>query len=155
MKTRNVMMLAACLSIAAAALAEAPAGRKTAGKPIPIPAKDLEWTDLDPEGAPGVKVADLWGGHAKGGPFGAMLKFPAGFAAPLHTHTHDIRIVVVSGTYLQTPDGQTEMRLGPGSYLMQPGGNYRHRSGCDAASECLIFFESAGKFDLKLVEGAK
>ena len=43
------------------------------------------------------------------------------------------------------------MRLGPGSYMMQPGGNYRHTTSCDKASDCLFFVESNGAFDLKPV----
>ena len=34
---------------------------------------------------------------------------------------------------------------------MQPGGNYRHTTSCDKASECLFFVESKGKFDLIVV----
>ena len=119
-----------------------------------MPADDVKWTDLDPKGAPGVKIADLWGDHAKGA-FGALIKFPAGFAAPLHTHTNDFKIVIVSGTFIQAPEGKPEFRLGPGSYLMQPGGNYKHTSACDKASECLFLVQSTGKFDLKPVETAK
>ena len=33
----------------------------TARQPIFMPAAGLKWIDLDPKGAPGVKVADLWG----------------------------------------------------------------------------------------------
>jgi hypothetical protein len=40
-------------------------------------------------------------------------------------------------------------RLGPGSYMMQPGGNYKHTTSCDKASECIFFVESGGAFDLK------
>jgi hypothetical protein len=58
---------------------------------------------------------------------------PAGFAAPLHTHTHDMKVVIVSGTYIQAPERKPEFRLGPGSYFMQPGGNYRHTTTCDKA----------------------
>jgi anti-sigma factor ChrR (cupin superfamily) len=123
-------------------------------QPVFTPAAALKWTDLDPSGAPGVKVADLWGDHTKG-PFGAYFKLPAGFAAPLHTHTHDMRVVFLSGTYVQAPEGKPEVRLGPGSYMMQPGGNYRHTTSCDKASECLFFVESEGPFDLKLVEAGK
>ena len=39
--------------------------------------------------------------------------------------------------------------------MMQPGGNYRHTTSCDKASECLFFVESSGKFDLKPVEAGK
>lgn len=121
-------------------------------KPIPIPAADLTWTDLDPTGAPGVKIAKLWGNPATGG-FGAFFRLPTGFAAPLHTHTHPMKVVIVSGTYIQGPDGAPEFRLGPGSYLMQPGGDYRHTTSCDRPSDCVFFVESEGAFDLHVVPG--
>jgi hypothetical protein len=115
-----------------------------------MPAGEMKWTDLDPVGAPGVKVVDLWGSHASGA-FGALFKLPAGFAAPLHTHTHDMKVVIVSGTYLQVPQGKAEFRLGPGSYFLQPGGSYRHTTTCDKATDCVFFVESKGPFDLKPV----
>ena len=130
------------------------APRAGASQPIFTPAADIKWTDLDPKGAPGVKVADLWGDHTKGA-FGAYLKLPAGFAVPLHTHSSVMKVVFLSGTYIQAPEGKPEVRLGPGSYMMQPGGNYRHTTSCDKAADCVLFVEGSGKFDLKLVEDAK
>jgi len=161
MKPRNVLAFSIALVLAAPVLAQ-PSGEPKAnqapkagpGQPIFMPAGDLKWTDLDPKGAPGVKIADLWGNHAKGA-FGAFLKLPAGFTTPLHTHTHAMKVVFLTGTYIQAPEGKAEVRLGPGSYMMQPGGNYRHTTSCDKASECLIFVESSGKFDLKPVEAGK
>jgi hypothetical protein len=116
-------------------------------KPIPKSAADLQWVDLDPAGAPGAKIAKLWGDPAKGG-FGAFFMLPAGFAVPLHTHTHPMKVVIVSGTYIQAPGGAPEFRLGPSSYLMQPGGDYRHTTSCAMASPCVFFVESEGAFDL-------
>ena len=124
---------------------------KDANAPVFMPAADLKWQD-DPN-APGVKFADVWGNHTKTG-YGAFIKFPAGFTAPLHTHSHAAKIVVISGTFIQIPEGKPEVRLGPGSYLMQPGKTYKHVTGCDKASECLIFSESTGAFDLIPVQGA-
>ena len=66
-----------------------------------------------------------------------------------------MRIVIVSGTLIHGPDGKPEVRLGPGSYLMQPGGTYRHTTTCDKASECVFFAESSGKFDIKMVDEGK
>lgn len=125
-----------------------------AATPVFIPASDLKWTDLDPTGAPGVKVVDLWGDHQKGA-FGALLKLPAGFKVPLHTHTYAMKVVFLSGTYIQAPEGKPEVRLEPGSYMMQPGGNYRHITSCDAASDCVFFVESEGPFDLKPADVTK
>jgi anti-sigma factor ChrR (cupin superfamily) len=156
MKAGNVLVFVSSFALAMAVLAQAAKTVEGTGgtAPLPMPAADLKWTDLDPTGAPGVKVADLWGDHQKGA-FGALFRLPAGFAVPLHTHTHDMKLVIVSGTYIQGPEGKPEFRLGPGSYLMQPGGNYRHTTSCDQASECLFFVESNGAFDLQPVVAAK
>lgn len=148
-RTTYVAALALFLALDAAVIAQgaenpAPADPKA---PISIPSAELNWTDLDPVGAPGVKIALLWGDFRSGG-FGAFFKLPAGFAAPLHTHTHDMKLIIVSGTYIQGPDGAPDFRLGPGSYLMQPGGNYRHTTSCDQAADCIFFVESGGAFDL-------
>lgn len=128
--------------------------KPAASQPVFMAAADLKWMDLDPKGAPGVKFANLWGDATKGA-FGAYFKLPAGFAAPLHTHTYAMKVIFVSGTYIQAPEGKPEVRLGPGSYMMQPGGNYRHTTSCDKSADCVFFVESSGKFDLKPVEAAK
>jgi anti-sigma factor ChrR (cupin superfamily) len=148
MRQKHVVVFSISLMLAASVLAQ------QSGQPVFMSSADLKWTDLDPKGAPGVKIADLWGDHAKGA-YGALLKLPAGFAVPLHTHTHAMKVVFLSGTYIQAPEGKSAVRLGPGSYMMQPGGNYRHTTTCDKASECLFFVESDGPFDLKVVEAAK
>ena len=159
MRAKSIVGLAVS-SLLAAALQAQDAGQSkvnmvmTAETPSFTQSSDMKWADLDPKGAPGIKIADVWGDHTKSG-YGAFLKFPAGFLAPLHTHTDAIKIVVISGTYTQAPEGKAEMRMGPGSYVFQPGGSYKHTTGCDKASECLIFIESTGPFDLKMVAGAK
>jgi len=161
MRPRNILVFGVSFVLARAVLAQGSGEAKAKSAPkaaasrlVVMPAADLKWTDLDPQGAPGVKVTDLWGDHAKGA-FGALFKLPAGFAAPLHTHTHDMKVVIVSGTYIQAPDGKPEFRLGPGSFFMQPGGNYQHTTTCDKASDCVFLVESGGKFDLKPVLAAK
>jgi anti-sigma factor ChrR (cupin superfamily) len=161
MRIRNVLAFALSFVVAVAVLAQASGEKKAKSAPkagasgaVIVPAADLKWMDLDPTGAPGVKAADVWGDHTKGA-FGGFTKFPPGFAAPLHTHSHAMKIAVISGTFIHGPEGKPEVRLGPGSYLMQPGGNYRHTTACDKASECLFFIQSDGKFDLKPVEAAK
>jgi anti-sigma factor ChrR (cupin superfamily) len=151
-RTVNICVLISSLIAAGSVLAADVEGtdQLKSTTPVALPAPDLKWIDLDPTGAPGVKVADVWGDHRTGS-FGAIFRLPAGFSAPLHTHTHDMKLVIVSGTYIQGPDGKPEFRLGPGSYLMQPGGDYRHTTRCDQASECVFFVESDGAFDLRPV----
>ena len=159
MRRKHVLAFCVSFLLAVAVLAQAgeakakAATKKAAATAVIWPAADLKWADLA-GGPPGIKIVDLWGDHTKGA-YGALTKFPAGFAAPLHTHTSTMNIVVVSGTFIHTPEGKPEVRLGPGSYLKQLGGHYRHMTACDKASECIIFSESAGKFDIKMVEESK
>lgn len=148
MKTR-ILAVGVSFLVAVAILAQTGDTKKAAI----MPAADLKWVDLA-GGPPGVKIADLWGDHTTGA-HGSIHKFPAGFSAPLHTHTSDMRIVVISGTFIHTPEGKPAVRLGPGSYLMQPGGTYRHMSGCAAGAECVFFGESDGKFDLIMADAVK
>jgi hypothetical protein len=66
-----------------------------------------------------------------------------------------MKVVILSGTYIQVPDGKPEFRLGPGSYFLQPGGNYRHTTTCDKAADCVFLVDSKGSFDLKPVAAGK
>lgn len=149
MRTWQALGMAA--SLVGAVVSGAHGTENTAAVPDPRPSAEVEWSDLDPTGAPGVQIAPLWGDHREGA-FGALFKLPAGFAAPLHEHSHDMKLVIVSGTYLQAPAGEAEFRLDAGSYLLQPGGGYRHTTRCDPAADCIFFVESDGAFDLHVVE---
>jgi hypothetical protein len=154
MRKKLLLSVAACFFLVSCAQEASDSGPPWGDTPMPKPAGDLQWVDLDPKAAPGAKIAKLWGDPAKGG-FGAFFKLPAGFAVPLHTHSHPMKVVIVSGTYIQAPDGAPAFRLGPASYLMQPGGNYRHTTSCDKSSECVFFVESEGAFDLHVAENAR
>jgi Domain of unknown function (DUF4437) len=148
MKVRILAVMVSFL-MAVAVLAQTGDSKKA----VIWPAADLKWTDVV-GGPPGVKIVNLWGDYTTG-PYGALMKFPAGFSAPLHTHTPDMRAVIVSGTFIHTPEGKPEVKLGPGSYLMQPGGSYRHMTACGAGSECVFFVEGDEKFDLLMVDAVK
>ena len=146
---KRILAVIGSFLVAGAALAQ-----NAGAKPAVIwPAADLKWMDIT-DGPPGSKIVDLWGDHTKGA-YGALIKFQPGFTAPLHTHTSDMRIVVVSGTFIHTPEGKPAVKLGPGSYLMQPGKSYRHTTACDKTSECVFFAESNGKFDIVMADAAK
>ena len=151
MRARYLLTLMMTFTLPVTTVAQNPSS--AASRLIVMPAGDLKWADLDP-GIPGSKMVDLWGNHTSGA-FGAFIRLPAGFSAPLHTHTHDMKVVILSGTYIQAPEGKPEFRLGPGSYFMQPGGDYRHTTRCDQAADCVFFVESQGAFDLHLAEPDK
>lgn len=155
MRSRHVLAFAVCFAIAAAVLGQGSGEAKPAAKKasksggsaakIMLPA-DQKWMEIDPT-TPGSKIVDLWGDHTKGA-FGALIKFQPGFSVPLHTHTSPMKLIVLQGTVIHGPEGKPEVRLVPGSFLLQPGATYKHTTACDKASECEIFVEATGKFDL-------
>ena len=55
-----------------------------------------------------------------------------------------MKVVIVSGTYIQEPEGTLSVPTPPGIYAMQLGGTYRHTTSCDTTSDCVIFVESDG-----------
>lgn len=121
--------------------------QKTDKEAVLWAAEDLKWEPLSP-GAPGVMSVMLWSDKTTGA-YGGLTKFPAGFKAPLHYHTHATKIVVIKGAY--TYNGK---KYGPGSYVSVPGG-MKHESGGIAESESIFFIEQAGKFDMVPVDGSK
>lgn len=112
-------------------------------KDVIMPAASIQWED----GPEGTKVAKLWGDMTKGGPFGVLVKFNPGVTHALHKHTHDLKIVVLAGSYWHTPEGGTQALLGPGSYLLAVGGQ-NHTSGCTAEAACEFLMTGDDKFDL-------
>lgn len=116
-----------------------------------LAAADYKWAEMPNTG--GVQVVPIKGDMARGA-HEAMVTFPASAVHALHTHTAEIKIVVVSGTFTYGPEGGPEKQYGPGSYIAIPG-NLRHTSGCTSAAPCVIYHAANGKFDLKAVPEKK
>jgi quercetin dioxygenase-like cupin family protein len=100
--------------------------------------------------APGASGSVVWG-DMDNGPHGTFTKFVPGASFPLHTHTSDMRIVVLKGAYVYKPENGPEVRVSAGHYLFIPGGD-RHVSGGDAKEGALFYSTSDGKFDLNPVK---
>lgn len=98
-----------------------------------------------PGPAGGVAQQVLRGDPDKG-PHATFTKFDPGYDAGMHTHTNDVSIVVIKGAYLYKDDAG-EKRVGPGEYLLVPGG-HKHWSGGDKTEGALFYQEGSGKFDL-------
>ena len=93
----------------------------------------------------GVSSAVIYGDPDKG-PHATFTKFKPGYDAGTHYHTNDVRIVVIKGAYLYK-DEDGEKRVGPGDYLMVPGG-HKHWSGGDKTEGALFYQDGSDKFDL-------
>ena len=151
MGRRAYLITPALVGLLVFGLADAAAQKSMSRPPTIWQYADLNWTELPKSG--GVMRAVLWGDPGRGA-YGALYKFPSGLTHPEHWHTNAMRIVVVSGTLLYTPNGGTEHRLGPGSYLAY-GPRDIHVSGPGDNAECVFFMEQPGKFDMVPVEMPK
>lgn len=113
--------------------------------PMMISFSELKWKAL-PE-RPGMQFALLSGDPATGA-YTQMRKVPAGTDNVLHSHSSEIKNVVISGVWYTGTDVATAKDFGPGSVVLMPG-NWVHVSGCRAGSDCVLYQEGKGKFDFK------
>lgn len=102
-------------------------------------------------GVDGVMTAVVWGDPATG-PHKAFHKFTPGFTAPLHTHSSNNEIVVISGTMAMIGEDGVEMQFPAGSFYTQSN-TVRHVTRCMEGAPCLVYLEADAKWDIKPVEG--
>lgn len=125
--------------------------RTTPADAITVPLDRQRWYPLDPSNPGGVQMATLWG-DPMAGPFGALLKVPAGFESPMHRHSNDERVVVVRGTSIHWTEGEsreTAQQVTAGDFLIMPSG-VNHVSAATEDEDCLEFITMDGKFDFTL-----
>jgi uncharacterized protein YndB with AHSA1/START domain/quercetin dioxygenase-like cupin family protein len=101
--------------------------------------EEMSWARVEP----GVSMAMLWG-DLDTGPYGSLMRFDSGAAIPLHTHTADMKVVIVSGVLAYSVTGHPDRRLGPGSYGQVPAG-VAHTYRCDATTGCVFLMQQPDK----------
>jgi quercetin dioxygenase-like cupin family protein len=145
MKRLFVMMVAVSLATAAPAdeAARPIAVGKEGGMPLMVSYTELKWTEL-PE-RKGMQFAVL-SGDPKKGAYTQMRKVPAGTDNPLHTHSSEIKNVIISGVWYTGANSASVRDFGTGSIIVMPA-NWVHVSGCRAGSDCVFYQEGKGKFD--------
>ena len=115
---------------------------KGQGKAVTTPQASLEWRDT---GIPGVSAAAVQGDMAKG-PSHFYLKYAAGLVTPVHHHSPDHYVTVVSGNLVLILDG-TEHRLSPGSYFAFTG-KAKHAARVEGNEACVMFVDARGPWDV-------
>jgi quercetin dioxygenase-like cupin family protein len=145
----NLLVMLAAVSLSPAALAAEAArpasAAKEGGTPLMVSFSDLKWTEL-PE-RKGMKFALLTGDPKKGA-YTQMRKVPAGTDNPLHSHSSELKNVIISGVWYTGANTASARDFGPGSVVVMPA-NWVHVSGCRPGSECLFYQEGKGKFDFQ------
>ena len=129
--------------LAGAFLAGVAVGKDAPAKAKFIAAEEVKWDDVG-----GPKLGTLTGDYKKG-PYVGLLKLPAGFTSPLHTHSGTYEAVEISGTsshWLKGEDGTKAKKMTPGSYWTITG-KADHVSSCAPGADCVIFVWQKTKFD--------
>ena len=151
----KTLAFTALAALAAGSLTAQPATAKkpaaaSAAKATLVAVEELKWVDVPNTPA---KMATVKGDSAKGA-HASFVKLPGGFSAPLHSHTADHHVAVVSGTLEMTPEGGTAKKLGPGSWFEYTG-KMKHVTTCDAGADCVLFVVAKGAWDLVPAEAPK
>jgi len=142
MKKLAMTTLGASL-LAGAFLAGVAVGKDAPAKAKFIAAEEVKWDDVG-----GPKLGTLTGDYKKG-PYVGLLKLPAGFTSPLHTHTGTYEAVEISGTsshWLKGEDGTKAKKMTPGSYWTITG-KAEHTSSCAPGVDCVFVVWQKAKFD--------
>ena len=113
--------------------------------PLMVSFADLKWVEL-PE-RKGMQFA-LLSGDPKIGAYTQIRKVPAGTDNPLHSHSSEIKNVIISGVWYTGVEAASAKDFGPGSVIIMPA-DWVHVSGCRAGSDCVFYQEGKGKFDFK------
>jgi quercetin dioxygenase-like cupin family protein len=143
---QKLVVVAVSTSIVAGAafLAGVAVGKAPPPQPRFVAAEEVKWDDMN-----GVKLGQLSGDYKKG-PYGALVKLPAGYTSPLHSHTGAYEAVQISGTsshWMRGEDGTKAKKMTPGSYWSIPA-KTEHVSSCAAGTDCVLYFWQKTKFDL-------
>ena len=146
----KIILVVLALALSSVAGADKPAAQP-GGTPMMVSLGDLKWTEL-PE-RPGMQFSVL-SGDPKMGEYTQIRKVPGGTDNPPHSHSSELKNVVISGVWYTGIDAASAKDFGPGSVVMMPA-KWVHVSGCRPGAECVFYQEGKGKFDFVAAASAK
>ena len=146
----KVFFVAAAMVCLGVTLLAHSASQKQEGRtPFMVSFTDLKWVELPQR--KGMQFAIL-SGDPKSGPYTQIRKVLAGTDNELHSHSSEIKNVIISGVWYTGSDAASARDFGPGSVIVMPS-EWVHVSGCRAGADCVLYQEGKGKFDFKLTAG--
>jgi len=134
MKTATIVAILGC-SITLASAGPAP-------KLVGLPSGELTWEPFFPGGPDEAFVIGTK--ESKKGPTAFFIRFKAGFDSGWHTHESAYTGIILSGTIIETSKGQDAMKLGAGSYYLQP--TVVHKTQCAPGADCVAYIYEDGAF---------
>jgi len=94
------------------------AAAKASDTPLMVSFADLKWTELAERN--GMQFSVL-SGDPKTGEYTQMRKIPAGTDNPLHSHSNELKNVIISGVWYTGVNAASAKDFGPGSVVVMPG----------------------------------
>jgi glyoxylate utilization-related uncharacterized protein len=134
-----IVIIAAALFSAAAVVAG------EAAKSVVMAKADLKWKAM----GNGISAAPVSGDMEKG-PSRFFLKYPVGLVTPLHHHTANHHVTVISGSITLTVGGK-EHRLGPGAYFMLAD-RASHIAKVEGNEEAVFFIQAEAPWDVVMAK---
>lgn len=122
---------------------------RIAGKTL-LAANEMKWIPMP--GLEGAMEVPLFGDPTKEA-HRILYKWAAGTKAPMHSHTHGDRGMIVSGTLSLAVEGAPKKLLPPGSYFSLAAG-VKHATEVEGDQPCIFYVEREGPFDAVMVEAA-
>jgi hypothetical protein len=108
----------------------------------------VEWQPLKLEGLPpGIEIAALRGDLAKGGGK-ILLRVPANYTVPNHSHTSDELYVRLKGAFTYISADGKEAEIDSPAYISLPG-NTPHALKCHS-EPCVFYVRYSRPFDLQI-----
>ncbi|HEY8995042.1 MAG TPA: cupin domain-containing protein [Lacunisphaera sp.] len=138
MKNKYALVIATAAALFSAAFVFA----GEIGKSVVLTSADLKWTAM---GNSGVAAAPVSGDMSKG-PCRFFLKYPVGLVTPMHHHSADHHVTLISGSITLTVAGK-EHRLGPGAYFMLAD-RAEHVAKVEGKEDAVFFIEAEGPWDV-------
>jgi quercetin dioxygenase-like cupin family protein len=108
----------------------------------------LVWEPFKAEGVPPGPQLAMLRGDAKGGALEVMVRLPANYTFPNHSHTSDELYVWIKGDFTYIAADGTATPLSGQSYISLPGG-VPHALAC-GAEPCVFYVRYARPLDLHL-----
>jgi len=108
----------------------------------------LEWQPLNLEGLqPGAEVATLRGDLGKGGAE-ILVRVPANYTVPNHSHTSDELYVWLKGPFTYVAADGTRQQMSAPAYISLPG-HTSHALEC-GSEQCVFYLRYGRPFDLQV-----
>lgn len=107
----------------------------------------VHWTPLQAHGVkPGTEIAVLRG-NLKSGPVELLIRLPANYTFPVHSHTSDETYVSISGKFTYIAEDGAAVKLRGQTFISLPG-NVPHGLAC-GSKPCIFYVRYSQTFDMK------